>query len=223
MTRVVVVDPSETVRVGLRVQLRHDDVDVVGDAADERSATLQVTVCEPDVVVLDPASSGWDVADAVAALRRIRPGVALLVFTDEGGAAAARQALRSGASGYLLKTAGREELVDAVLRAGTDDIPPAAEVATALAREVIEPPVAALSWRERQIVSRLAEGMTNRQISRLASISEGTVKTYLKRIYAKLGVNCRTAAVRIAMERGLTTDVPAEPDRAPSTAAVQAP
>jgi DNA-binding NarL/FixJ family response regulator len=141
--------------------------------------------------------------DGVGAITRIRkefPAARIIVLTTYAGDVKALRALRAGAAGYLLKSTIRKELVDAVraVHAGERHLPP--EVATEIALHAIDD---ALTEREISILKLIAAGNANKQVAWQLSMSEDTVKTHLKSIFAKLGVTDRTHAVTLAARRGI--------------------
>lgn len=208
--RVVLADDHSVVRKGIRQFLEDaGDIQVVAEAADGEEALAQVAEHHPDVLVLDiqmPRLSGVEVARRVVAEH---PGVRVLALTAYDDDPYVFALLKSGAAGYILKTADSEELVRAVrtVAAGRTALAPevAQKVVGQLAggtRTVGDEVVQTLSDRELEVVRLAARGLTNRAIGLQLGISERTVQGHLANIYAKLHVNTRTEAVLKAVRLG---------------------
>lgn len=201
VTRVVVVDDHPVVRDGIKGMLSQDDrLEVIGEAADGAEAIAVVTKVRPDVVVMDLRMPGTDGVAAIRALRAAGSPAHILVLTTYDTDRDIRTAVDAGADGYLLKATPRSELVDAVLRAaaGQSVLGPTAAASLMARRRDAE-----LTDRELQVLAAIAKGGTNREVAKELLVSEATVKTHLLRLYPKLGVRDRAAAVRVAFERGL--------------------
>ncbi|GAB3140626.1 response regulator transcription factor [Micromonospora sonneratiae] len=202
--RLILVDDHPVVRAGLRALLGgRPDMTVVAEAATAADAVRQAAALRPDVVLMDlQLGDGVDGVAATAHLLDLPDPPRVLVLTTYDTEEDIMRAVEAGATGYLLKDCPPEEIFRAVHSA-------------AAGQTVLSPPVAArlmdrmrgpqptLSTREVEILGLLARGHSNREISRLLFISEATVKTHLVHIYAKLGVDSRTAAVHAAVERKL--------------------
>ncbi|MEJ2291882.1 MAG: response regulator transcription factor [Deinococcales bacterium] len=199
-TRVLIVDDHPVVRAGLRAFLDlQDDFDVVGEAGSLGEARERARETGPDLVLLDlqlPDGSGLTLIEELAAACRV---LVLTSFLDE---AKVRQAMRRGASGYLLKHAGPNALLDKVRAALRGEVPLDPEAVRALASPVMDP-LAELTPRERQVLALMAQGLSNKRIAARLSISEKTVKTHAGHVFAKLGVDDRLQAVLVAKEHGL--------------------
>lgn len=212
--RLVVVDDHPVVRDGLIGLFgAQAGLEVVGEAADGHEAVAVVSRVDPDVVVMDlrmPRRSGVEATRELRERSRERPRI--LVLTTYDTDQDIRVALQAGADGYLLKDAGRDELVRAVreVAAGRPVLTAAALQALSGHRsEPAGPEEAALSPRESEVLRLVAEGLTNRAIATRLRIGEATVKTHLLHVYGKLGVSDRASAVNAAWQRGL---VRSEPD-----------
>lgn len=198
--KVLAVDDHPLLRAGIVAVIhQEEDMQVVAEASSGREAMDLFRKHSPDVTLMDvqlPDVSGIEVIDA---LRRQRPCARFIVLTTFEGDVLARRALRAGATGYLLKSMIRKELVDAirVVHAGEKHIP--SEIATQLAVRFHEDE---LSAREIQVLKAVAEGGSNKRIASQLSISEETVKAHMKSILQKLGASDRTHAVGIATSRG---------------------
>ncbi|HZU20569.1 MAG TPA: response regulator transcription factor [Gaiellaceae bacterium] len=217
MTRVVVADDQALVRVGLRKILEAEsDFEVVGEAADGEDAVTEARFQRPDVVLMDIR---MPVLDGIEATRRIvssQPGTRILVLTTFGLDTYVFEALRAGASGFMLKDAPPEELVAAVRLVANGE----ALLAPSVTRAVIEefarlpaeepalqrpPALAELTPREYEVLELLARGLSNAEICAKLVVSEATTKTHVARILQKLGLRDRVQAVIYAYEHGVVT------------------
>ncbi|WP_396446987.1 response regulator [Actinomadura sp.] len=200
MLRVMIVDDHPVVREGLRGMLAAEpDIEVAGEAASGDEAVALVPRVRPDVILMDLRMPS---GDGVSAIERL-PGHRILVLTTFQDDADIVRAIEAGAVGYLLKDASRADLTAAVrdAAAGRCVLSPEVSARLAAAGGTDAPPV--LSAREAQVLALVAEGLTNAQIGERLYIGQATVKTHLLRIFAKLGVSDRTAAVMTALQRGL--------------------
>ncbi|MFC8933064.1 response regulator [Rhodococcus sp. NPDC057135] len=200
--RVFLVDDHLVVRAGLRALLdTQPDVEVVGEASSGEEAATAIPSASPDLVMMDlDMGTGMHGAEAIKRLRNDGVDVPVLVFTTYDTDADVVRAVDAGAIGYLLKDSTPDEIFGAVRGAvaGRSVLSPA--VASRLVQQM-QRPQEALTARESELLSLLAEGMTNRELSKALFISEATVKTHLGHIYAKLGVDTRSAAVSVALRR----------------------
>ena len=221
--RVLVVDDQELVRSGFCVILEAaDGITVVGEAANGAQAVAAVAAFAPDVVLMDvrmPEMDGLEATRLITARERTSgPKVVMLTTFDLDDYV--YEALRAGASGFLLKDAPRHDLIAAVRAAAAGN----ALLAPSVTRRLIEsfarrPPEAApsparlasLTVRERDILLLLARGHTNAEIAAGLVVSEATVKTHIGHLLAKLGLRDRVQAVIVAYETGVV--VPGEPTR----------
>jgi len=216
MTTVLIADDQALVRVGLRKILESEpETTVVGEAGDGEDAVSEALRLRPDVVVMDIR---MPVLDGIEATRRIvgrQPTTRVLILTTFGLDSYVYEALRAGASGFMLKDAPPEELAVAVRIVASGD----ALLAPAVTRAVIEefarqpaaasppppPSVAELTPREREVLDLLVLGLSNPEICERLVISEATAKTHVARILQKLGVRDRVQVVVFAYESGLVT------------------
>jgi DNA-binding NarL/FixJ family response regulator len=204
MIRVLIADDHPVVRDGLRAMLAtQPDMAVVGEAATGTKAVACARALHPDVVLMDLQMPELDGPAAIAALRDREPQVRVLVLTTFGTDADITRAIDAGATGYLLKDAPREQLFNAIRAAARGESVLSPSVATRVLGRMRAPAEEALSPREIEILGAVARGLSNRDIGRQLYISEATVKTHLLRIFGKLGVDDRTAAVTVALERGI--------------------
>ncbi|NUP23989.1 MAG: response regulator transcription factor [Streptomyces sp.] len=208
--RLLIADDHAVVRAGLRALLEgEDDLEVIGEAADAKEAVSLAVALAPAVVLMDlrfeGAGRGDSVNDGVEAVRALAveaPGVPVVMLTSYSGRVDVVRALEAGARGYVLKAGPPEDLFRAVRSAAVGGMGLAPEVVGGLVGRQDEPHPH-LSDREREVVRLLADGHSNRSIADALYLSEATVKTHLVRIYRKLGVDNRAAAVSEAVRRGL--------------------
>ena len=199
--RVLIADDHVTVREGLAAIIhRQPDMTVVAEADTGESAVNLWRSQRPDVTLLDLRMPILDGVGAIEQIRAEDPLARIVVLTTFDTDNEISQAIRAGARGYILKDAQREELLNTIRRvhAGETCIPPAlvAKLAAGMCSE-------ALTGRELEVLTLLAQGQGNRDIGGSLSISEATVKTHLRSIFAKLNVLSRTEAIAVATRRGL--------------------
>jgi DNA-binding NarL/FixJ family response regulator len=204
VTRVLVVDDHPVVRGGLVGWLAaQEDLDVVGEAGDGQEALAMVAALSPDVVLMDLRMPRMDGVTATERLAVSHPAVRVLVLTTYDTDADIVRAVAAGATGYLLKDAPLPQLADAVRAAARGETVLAPPVAARLVSRMRAPAAEEPTARELQVLGGVARGLTNAEIGRELFIGEATVKTHLLRVFAKLGVDDRTRAVMVAVERGL--------------------
>ncbi|GLW98992.1 DNA-binding response regulator [Microtetraspora sp. NBRC 16547] len=189
------------VRDGLRGMFDHvADIEVVAEASDGFEALVMARRARPHVVLMDLRMPGLDGVGAIQRLRVDHPEIKVIVLTTYDTDADVTRAMAAGVAGYLLKDAPREELHRAVRTAAAGGAVLAPSIASAL---IERPSTQGPSRRELEVLRLVARGSANKEIARALLISETTVKTHLKHVFAKLGVDSRAAAVVVAMERGL--------------------
>jgi DNA-binding NarL/FixJ family response regulator len=199
--RVLTADDHPVLREGIAALLEaQKDMFLVGEAANGREAIELFRKHRPDVTLMDlelPEMSG---IDAIAEIRREFPQARILVLTTYKGDVHAARALEVGAWGYLLKSALRKELLDAIraVYAGRKRVP--AEIAIDIAEHHSSDP---LTTREIEVLRLIAAGNANKVIAAELHVAEETVKGHVRNILAKLGANDRTHAVTIALKRGI--------------------
>lgn len=207
--RILLADDHAVVREGLRALLEQQpDLLIVAEASDG-SATLRSVMSEtPDVVVLDMKMPGATAVETITAIKQQRPRTQILVFTSYAEDSQVRDALKAGATGYLLKDAMADDLVRAVreVNAGRAWLHPQAQ------RQMLEwmrrPPsqIDSLTSRERSVLILIATGQNNKQIARTLGLTAGTVKGYVSQILEKLGVADRTQAALLAHKEGIAPE-----------------
>ncbi|WP_454051820.1 response regulator [Cellulomonas sp. Marseille-Q8402] len=178
------------------------DVEVVGEAADGAAAVEAARALRPDLVLMDLRMPVLDGAAATARITAELPGVHVLVLTTYETDADILRAVEAGATGYLLKDTPREQLVAGVRAAARGESALSPSVASRLVQQVRRD-ADRLTARELEVLAGVARGLSNAGIGRELFIAEATVKTHLLRSFTKLGVDDRTAAVTVAMQRGL--------------------
>jgi DNA-binding NarL/FixJ family response regulator len=199
--RILTVDDHPLLREGIAAVIEgQSDMQLVGEAANGLEALQVFRDCRPDVTLMDLQMPEMDGVDAIGAIHREFPEARIVVLTTYQGDAQALRAFKAGASGYLLKSMLRRELVDTIrsVHAGRRRIPP--EIATGIAEHASDD---ALTLREIEVLRRVADGNGNKRIAHHLGIAEETVKAHMKNILAKLGANDRTHAVTIAVRRGI--------------------
>lgn len=203
----VVVDDHSFYRDGLsRGLVASGLIAVVGEAADGRSALELIKASEPDVAVVDYQMPVLDGLAVVHAVMRENLRTRVLLLSAATDSAVVFRALEEGAAGYLGKDARRSEIVDAVLSVAAGKTVVPAELAAGLAREIrlrSQNKAPVLSQREHQVLAAFARGLSIPQTAAELFIAASTVKTHTQRVYEKLGVTDRAAAVAEAMRRGL--------------------
>lgn len=208
--RIMMVDDHPVVRAGLRALLEADEgIEVIAEVGtgDEALRVLDELAASspglPDLVLMDlNLGDGIGGIETTRTLRERHPGVQVLAVTTFDAEADIVGALEAGATGYVLKDSPTEALIDAVSEAAAGRSILSPEVQQRLVRRMTSPH-SALSPRESEILEALATGATNREVAKRLFISESTVKTHLVHLYDKLGVDSRTAAIRVARERRL--------------------
>ncbi|MFD5538531.1 response regulator [Streptomyces sp. NPDC127079] len=203
----LIVDDHPVVRDGLRGMFESaPGFTVLGEASNGAEAVDLTTALDPDVVLMDLRMPGGGGVDAIRELTRRGARARVLVVTTYDTDTDTLPAIEAGATGYLLKDAPREELFTAVRAAAQGRTVLSPAVASRLVSAVRAPGAPGnepLSAREREVLSLVARGTSNREIARELFISEATVKTHLTHLYTKLGVNDRAAAVATAYQRGI--------------------
>jgi DNA-binding NarL/FixJ family response regulator len=205
--RLLIADDHSVVRAGLRALLEGEpDLEVVAEAGSGEEAVALALGLAPDLVLMDlrfaGTSRGIDGIEAVRRLAAEAAGIPVVMLTSYSGRADIVRALEAGARGYVLKAGPPEELFRAVRSACVGGMGLAPEIVSDLFGQVAAPRPD-LTQRETEVVRLMADGHSNRAIAETLFLSEATVKTHLVRIYRKLGVDNRAAAVSECVRRGL--------------------
>jgi DNA-binding NarL/FixJ family response regulator len=204
---ILLVDDHPVVRMGMRFLLESEGMRVVGEAENGSLVKGLVLSTQPDLVLMDLRMPIMDGATATAEVLAARPQTRVLVLTTYDDDADILRAVEAGASGYLLKDAPQTELVGAIHAALRGETVLSPTIAAKLVNRLRKPNdvLSQLTPRELDVLRALAAGGTNAEIGRTLFISEATVKTHLLRVFAKLEVDDRTAAVTKAIQRRLIT------------------
>jgi DNA-binding NarL/FixJ family response regulator len=206
--RVLVVDDHQLVRAGLEQLLATaPDVELAGTAADGEEAVQLFRQERPDVVLMDLSRPLLDGVAATNQIVQTDPAAKVVVLTSFSDDRRIMAALQAGATGYLLKDAGADELIGAIRAAAAGEVPLDPKAARVLLESRrLERPAQQLSEREEGVLRLVADGLANKQIARRLGISEGTVKAHLTSIFQRLGVTDRTQAALWAREHLPVTD-----------------
>lgn len=206
--RIVLVDDHHLFRAGLTAAIGpHEDLQVVGEASDARSALSVVQAVHPEVVVMDLSMPGSDGISAMTEILRHKPKPNVLILTMHKGIDYVRQAMASGAKGYALKDDPPPVVIDAIRTVARGEVFMSPE----LSRHLLDVDVRVgpggtldrLSAREREVFSMIVRGHTSQKIARELSISIKTVETHRAHINQKLGVHSTGEIVRLAALRGM--------------------
>jgi DNA-binding NarL/FixJ family response regulator len=210
--RVLIADDQELVRTGFRVIVDAEpDLEVVAEASDGRETVEAVRTRRPDIVLMDIRMPNVDGIEATRLIAAEPRPPRILILTTFDLDEYVYEALRAGASGFMLKDAGAGELLHAVRVIAAGE----ALLAPTVTRRLIEdftrrprpnpapPALAELTPREREVLGLIARGSSNADIAKDLVVSEATVKTHVARIFAKLGLHDRAQAVVLAYESGL--------------------
>jgi two-component system, NarL family, response regulator DevR len=209
--RIVLVDDHEVVRLGLRALLEHhSQFEVVGDATTAKEAIEAVDRLHPDIVLMDIRLPGASGIEACEEINKTYPDTRVVMLTSYAEDEMLFSAIRAGASGYILKQIGGEDLVRALEAVGRGEalLDPAVtqRVFQEVRRAVKEEEASAfvnLSQQERHVLLLVSEGKTNREIAKALFLGEGTVRNYVSSILSKLGVSNRAEAAAYAVEHNL--------------------
>lgn len=209
MIRVVIADDQPLVRTGLRMILTADDqIEVTAEAPDGAAAIRACAQHAPDVVLMDVRMPGVDGIEATRAITATEPGPRVLVLTTFDLDEVVYDALRAGASGFLLKDAPEERLVTAIHVVADGGSLFAPSVTRRLIEEFAHRPhgdavdLTSLTERENEVLRLMARGLSNAEIAAALVVSENTVKTHVSRVLMKLDARDRVQAVVLAYESG---------------------
>ena len=215
--RIFLADDHAVVREGLKSLVNAEpDMEVIGEAADGRTAWEQAKACQPDIVVMDLSMPQLNGAQATERLKQACPQVKVLALTVHEDKGYVHQLLQAGASGYVLKLAATEELLHAIriVAAGGVYLDPTV-ARTIVANYMHKPALGAavqrsqLSERETEVLCRIAKGYTNKEIAAQLALSVKTVETYKTRLLKKLDLRSRADIVRYALRQGWLQDTTA--------------
>jgi DNA-binding NarL/FixJ family response regulator len=199
--KVMIVDDHFVVRSGLAASLELEDDLAITAEAESGEAVLELYhKTRPDVVLMDLQLPGWNGIETTERLLEVEPGARVLIFSTFARDDEIQAALDGGAMGYLQKTAGRGELLDALRRVAAGERYLAPPIATRLAGLKLGP---AITLREREILSLIAKGRANKEIAATLGIAEDTVKRHISNTLQKLGVSDRAQATAEAIRRGI--------------------
>ncbi|MFD3701280.1 response regulator [Streptomyces sp. NPDC058646] len=206
--RVLLVDDHQVVRRGLRTFLEvQEDIEVVGEASDGEEGIARAEDLRPDVILMDVKMPGTDGIEALRRLRELANPARVLIVTSFTEQRTVVPALRAGAAGYVYKDIDPEALARAIRSVHAGHVLLQPEVAVALlSQEDQSPPPGrsgSLTEREREVLSLIADGRSNREIARALVLSEKTVKTHVSNILMKLDLADRTQAALWAVRHGI--------------------
>ena len=201
LIRVLIADDHGVVREGLvsMIQRNRADMSVVGEASNGREAVELWKQHRPDVTLLDLRMPELDGVQVIKEIRATDKNARIIVLTTFDGDEDIYRAIQAGAKGYLLKDVTREALMDSIRRVHVGETSVPLNVVTKLADRISGE---TLSERELEVLRLMAKGKSNKEIASALFISEGTVKSHGKSIFAKMNVNSRTEAVSEATRRG---------------------
>ena len=209
--RIFIVDDHEVVRLGLKALLEHHpQFEVVGEAGTAKDAIEQVTRLQPDVVLMDIRLPGTSGIEACEEITKRFENIRVIMLTSYADDEMLFSAIRAGASGYVLKQIGGEDLIRAVEAVGRGEALLDSAVTQRVFQEVRRAvkeeesqAFANLSQQERHVLLLVSEGKTNREIAKALFLGEGTVRNYVSSILSKLGVSNRAEAAAYAVEHSL--------------------
>jgi DNA-binding NarL/FixJ family response regulator len=202
--RLVIADDHPIVLDGLRgILISQPEFEIVGEATNGADAACLAVELKPDVVLMDLRMPVMDGVSAIREIKARHADIQILVLTTYDSDADILPALEAGATGYLLKDVAREELYAAIRASARGEPILAPTVAARLIAQVRTPAEDKLSNREIEVLELVAEGASNSDIAGRLHISQATVKSHLINVFGKLGVSDRTAAVTVALQRGI--------------------
>ncbi len=206
--RLLVVDDHEIIRLGLRLMLQGLDLQIVGEASNATEAIEAVQNLQPNVVLMDIRMEGGDGLNTLGRMKLDNPDLPIVLYSAYDNPTYIARAVALGASGYVLKSAPRERLQEALLTAASGDSAWTREelrrvtgaLATPRLSQDIEVP---LTQRESEVLRQMALGLTNKEIAKMLGISYETVKEHVQHILRKIGVSDRTQAAVWAVRKNL--------------------
>jgi len=203
--RVLIVDDHSVVRQGLQMFLALDpDIEIIGEAENGRAAIHRARELRPDVVLMDLLMPEMNGVAAIKAIKSELPEIEIIALTSVLEDKAIFDAIREGATGYLLKDTESHKLCEAIKAAAQGQVQLSPPVATRLLREIRTPEsLASLTERETDVLLALTRGLSNSEIADSLFITERTVKAHVSNILSKLGLASRTQAALYALKNGL--------------------
>ena len=209
--RLMLADDHRMLREGLRRSLTDEGFDVVGEASDGDEAVRLADSIRPDVILMDVTMPDVDGVEATRRIHQQHPEIRVVMLTMHADQSVIAEALRAGASGYLVKDCSTDEIADAVRLAASDESSLSPELATAMLDEVrrIDPDSVeddadrAVTKREVEVLQLIADGCSTPEVAERLYISQKTVKNHLASIYHKLDARDRTQAVLQAVRMGI--------------------
>jgi DNA-binding NarL/FixJ family response regulator len=205
-TKILLADDHALFREGVKALLTHDEFEVVAEAANGQDAIHAARRLRPDVAIVDVGMPGLNGIDAAREVLRASPRTKVIVLTMHKDHAYLAEALRAGARGYILKSRGAVELLDALREVARGGV----YLSPGMSREVAEsylrgdkPASSPLSGREREVLQLIAEGKTTKEVAAALFISFKTVESHRQRIMAKLDIHETASLVRYAIRSGL--------------------
>jgi len=209
--KVMIVDDHNLVREGLKAVFdQGDEIDVVGEAGSGEEAIEMVNKMKPDVILMDISMPGMNGIQATKLIRDANPDAKIVILTMLDQEGYVYEAIKAGATGYMLKSTSSDELVNAIQTVNEGKALLHPDATAQLLKEFVtlaqnKAKDYGLSNREMEVLQLLSEGNTNKEIAKALWISEQTVKTHVAHIFDKLGTSDRTETVAQALRSGLVT------------------
>ena len=209
--RLMLADDHRMLREGLRRSLSEDGFDVIGEASDGEEAVRLAGDLRPDVILMDVTMPDVDGVEATRRIRRLYPDIQVVMLTMHADQSVISEALRAGASGYLVKDCSIEEIAAAIRMAANDEADLSPSLAGAMLTEVrrmtpepsLEENEKVVTRREIDVLQLIADGCSTPEVAERLFISQKTVKNHLASIYEKLNARDRTQAVLMAVKMGI--------------------
>jgi len=199
--RVLCVDDHHIIRDGIALIIgREPDMEVIASAVTAPEAVKRARECKPDVILMDLQLGATSGITAIEAIRGEDPEARIIVLTVHQGEEDIHRALRAGAAAYLLKDSLSDALIRVIREVHAGEQPLSADLKKRMAKHAAAP---RLTARETQVMELIARGLRNKEIAAELGIAEDTTQVHVKNILAKLGVHDRTAAMNVALRRGI--------------------